>query len=833
MRRTLLALMLVSSLILLSVPGTFARKISGRSKNIEMNLSFSSHPMLNEELTVTFIFTPLEDIVHKNQLNDEVKITFDSGIELINGQVYWEGRLKKGETHTLQAVLKPVTEGPHIISAHVRCCQIDPCFIGQDRLLEIKTGMKYFGKAFEYHNDAKKQFKIGAVDNKIEIPVIKVATGEKSKMKVNAYSLPPFDNVATLGKVRTSTDRKQPMEQTHILRSPEKEYSFPIQRAKEMPDSIIRVSFVREIQLRKGESVIILLYDQDKRSPVKAIWSCEPKSSCIIEILPNGKIRITSLSLKEYIITGIFAGWEHRIRVISSSADYHISGRFRYVDNWGDTLDMMEMLVSSEYRSGGGWVVESWTHTDENGYFDVYTPGHDTIGFFVWSYHRIDADNRAGWVFKTDGHLDENDSMLLYKSGVGYINVYEDLQMPDDAAVCTALTHTGAYEITNVIRRGYNRVTDVVGWVDRPHFCYTYWDNADSLTMTLYKRLIVEPDNVGVIEIQGEAVSDAFGARDQWDWSVILHEYGHFMMDWYAQLPPHPSYTRSYYLPASGPGVIPAYIAWMEGWATFFACFALSDLIEIPEYIDRLNDNSLWLRIDLEQPEPDVPYWIQGIDQTGASDSICLYSGFEVEGAIAEALWDIFDFQDDDNYMQNDSIWGHNNDHNQYDSWRGPDSIWGVLLNYDPDVLDDEHNYCYDFYEFIAGWVSRGHPRGGHFEDICRSHCIDPYSTDVQEQDLVLLNPDRICLSNNYPNPFNSTTTIEFYVPRAKHVNISIYNIQGQKVKTLMKEQKGKGNYTIRWDGTDNKGIRVASGIYFCRMKADDLSEAKKIVLLK
>jgi hypothetical protein len=88
-------------------------------------------------------------------------------------------------------------------------------------------------------------------------------------------------------------------------------------------------------------------------------------------------------------------------------------------------------------------------------------------------------------------------------------------------------------------------------------------------------------------------------------------------------------------------------------------------------------------------------------------------------------------------------------------------------------------------------------------------------------------------LSQNYPNPFNPTTHIEFNLVRTCQVKLEIYNILGNKVNTLVNERLEAGHKSIIWDGKDDQGKDVASGIYFYKLKAGDYAEAKKMILLK
>jgi hypothetical protein len=95
--------------------------------------------------------------------------------------------------------------------------------------------------------------------------------------------------------------------------------------------------------------------------------------------------------------------------------------------------------------------------------------------------------------------------------------------------------------------------------------------------------------------------------------------------------------------------------------------------------------------------------------------------------------------------------------------------------------------------------------------------------------------PPTSSLSQNYPNPFNPTTTIRYSIVQSGHVRLRIYNVAGQLVKTLVDEPQHPqaGGYSIRWDGRNNKGSRVSSGVYFYQLKTPGFTRAKKMVLLQ
>lgn len=83
-------------------------------------------------------------------------------------------------------------------------------------------------------------------------------------------------------------------------------------------------------------------------------------------------------------------------------------------------------------------------------------------------------------------------------------------------------------------------------------------------------------------------------------------------------------------------------------------------------------------------------------------------------------------------------------------------------------------------------------------------------------------------LANNYPNPFNPSTKIQFSLPKAAYVTLKIYNSLGQEVTKLVSENMNAGTYTTEWNASG-----FASGVYFCRLDAGSFVETKKLVLLR
>jgi hypothetical protein len=94
--------------------------------------------------------------------------------------------------------------------------------------------------------------------------------------------------------------------------------------------------------------------------------------------------------------------------------------------------------------------------------------------------------------------------------------------------------------------------------------------------------------------------------------------------------------------------------------------------------------------------------------------------------------------------------------------------------------------------------------------------------------------PSAYNLSPNYPNPFNPTTTVTLEVPPPGGlIQVRIYNVSGQLVRTLLNSQRAAGRYQLTWDGSDDNGEKVASGIYFLDMIAPEFHSTQKMVLIK
>ena len=93
--------------------------------------------------------------------------------------------------------------------------------------------------------------------------------------------------------------------------------------------------------------------------------------------------------------------------------------------------------------------------------------------------------------------------------------------------------------------------------------------------------------------------------------------------------------------------------------------------------------------------------------------------------------------------------------------------------------------------------------------------------------------PKIINLHQNYPNPFNPITILRYDLPEDVNVSITIYNMMGKKVSTLVSSQQNAGYKSVRWNATNDKGAPVSAGLYLYTIQAGEFRQTKKMVLLK
>jgi len=155
-------------------------------------------------------------------------------------------------------------------------------------------------------------------------------------------------------------------------------------------------------------------------------------------------------------------------------------------------------------------------------------------------------------------------------------------------------------------------------------------------------------------------------------------------------------------------------------------------------------------------------------------------------------------------------------------------------------IVSDNNGNCTSYLSDGDGYVTIAASENGVTEinitlftpgEISQSKDLYPGIAADVDDDLPL--PLEFALHQNYPNPFNPTTTIAFSIPRASHTILIIYDILGRKVNEIIDENLEAGEYNYVWNGTDDKGRTLASGIYFSRLRTETDSQIREMVLIK
>jgi hypothetical protein len=151
-------------------------------------------------------------------------------------------------------------------------------------------------------------------------------------------------------------------------------------------------------------------------------------------------------------------------------------------------------------------------------------------------------------------------------------------------------------------------------------------------------------------------------------------------------------------------------------------------------------------------------------------------------------------------------------------------SNWNAQTSGTPNDLFGVH-----FTDVNTGWAA------GYSGTVL--HTTNGGSTWVEEDNNSVELPKDFSLAQNFPNPFNPQTTIQYTLTKRSWVTLKVYNLLGQKIRTLIDEFQPSGTHTIVWDGKGKSGERVASGIYFYNLTVERnesvVSETKKMLLLK
>ena len=123
----------------------------------------------------------------------------------------------------------------------------------------------------------------------------------------------------------------------------------------------------------------------------------------------------------------------------------------------------------------------------------------------------------------------------------------------------------------------------------------------------------------------------------------------------------------------------------------------------------------------------------------------------------------------------------------------------------------------------VRDYSANGYHADSYGEPIITTTCN---VVDVKQQ--IKPTPDNFGIDQNYPNPFNPNTVIKYSVPQVSQVQIKVFDVLGNELQTLVKEEKPAGTYELNWNAAN-----LPSGVYFYQLRAGDIVQSKKMILLK
>jgi hypothetical protein len=166
---------------------------------------------------------------------------------------------------------------------------------------------------------------------------------------------------------------------------------------------------------------------------------------------------------------------------------------------------------------------------------------------------------------------------------------------------------------------------------------------------------------------------------------------------------------------------------------------------------------------------------------------------------------------------------------NPWGQWESPALAMSFRVHIKDDFQLTEEPICDAFgvgFDPFQGNANAGDTLGGAGFSINQHYCCITYELTAIDEDIPV--PDDYFLANNYPNPFNPTTTIKYGLPEMSQVSIEIFDILGRKVVTLVNEEQPAGYYQTKWTGNSQ-----STGMYFYRIHAGTFTETKKMLMLK
>jgi len=214
------------------------------------------------------------------------------------------------------------------------------------------------------------------------------------------------------------------------------------------------------------------------------------------------------------------------------------------------------------------------------------------------------------------------------------------------------------------------------------------------------------------------------------------------------------------------------------------------------------------------------------MDFHGTYDTVVPYEGAEGWMSVDETV----------------AFWTGHNETDTYETYEYPDIVTGDNSTVNRfTYINSSNNVQVVQYQIVGGgheWPGAGYNYGWNNYDINAGAELVDFFLQYRLSDLLYINnndplPRRFSLHQNYPNPFNPVTTLSYDLPEDALVNVTIYDMMGRQISTLISSQQSAGYKSVQWNATNHKGAPVSAGIYLYMIQAGEFRQTRKMVLLK
>jgi hypothetical protein len=503
--------------------------------------------------------------------------------------------------------------------------------------------------------------------------------------------------------------------------------------------------------------------------------------------------------------------WGSAIDYDYATIKYYPNGDTAWVKRYNGSGNGYDLAMDIAVDGSGNVYVTGWSYGGSGTGDDYATIKYYPDGDTAWVRRYNGPGNSSDWAFALavndsgnvyvtgrnsgDGTGDDYATIKYYPDGdTAWVRRYIGPENGDDWARSIALDGSGNVYVTGESWQGSGTYSDYV--------TIKYHPNGDTAWVRRYNGPGNDYDGGNAIAIDGSANVYVTG------WSYGGSGTG----DDYATIKYYPdgdtAWVRRYNGPSNGSDV-PVGIA-LDGSRNVYVTGYSDSTGSSEDYATIMYDstgNQLWVKRFNCANGTDKPSAI-AVD---GSNNIYV-TGRSGCGGVTS-----FDYVTIKYYSNGDTAWLR--------KYHGP--------------VENGYDYAYALALDTSGnvYVTGASQGSGTDYDYCTIK-YSPKSTDVKDETEGQEKPSEFTLSQNYPNPFNPATAIRFKVEGQRlkvpvPTTLKIYNVLGEEVRTLVNEKKLPGDYTIQWDGKNDRGEQLASGVYFYELKVGDYTSAKKMVLLK